>query len=79
MLNQSVYNGEDVIVTGGTRGIGKGISLKLHKEGYGVYALYKNRKKEAKDLELQRRTNAPLIAYQCDITDKIAIKDFLAA
>ncbi|OGF66320.1 hypothetical protein A3I27_02505 [Candidatus Giovannonibacteria bacterium RIFCSPLOWO2_02_FULL_43_11b] len=36
-----------VIVTGGTRGIGKGISEKLIEHGYGVLAIFKEREDEA--------------------------------
>ncbi|RZI45161.1 acetoacetyl-CoA reductase [Rickettsiales endosymbiont of Peranema trichophorum] len=39
------------VVTGGTRGIGKAISLELQKEGYSVLAVYAGNEEHARQLE----------------------------
>ena len=77
-----------VIVTGGSRGIGKCIAENLAKEGYNVVLNYNKSVKEAKktkeELELQmteiKKTGEKLVATKCygDVIQyKKLIKDYL--
>lgn len=43
------------VVTGGTRGMGRGVSLKLAREGYQVLALYARDRKSAESLETEAK------------------------
>lgn len=58
------------IVTGGTRGIGKGIALGLAREGARVAIAYRTNKVAAQNTlrELQAR-GAEAFAVECDVTD----------
>lgn len=53
------------VVTGGTRGIGKAIAVKLLAEGYAVAAIYHGNKQAAKDFEAE----TDMKSWQCDICD----------
>ncbi|AYG02059.1 3-oxoacyl-ACP reductase FabG [Lactococcus allomyrinae] len=56
-----------VIVTGGTRGIGRAISLEFFKEGYKVIAIYQGNERAAQDL----KEEFPNIEIEkCDISDE---------
>lgn len=63
-----------VIVTGGTRGIGAGISRVLHRHGYYVYALYLNRHADAQVLREELNDFGSVEAV--DIRDRVAVADF---
>jgi len=53
------------IVTGGTRGIGKGISIQLKNKGYNVIALYKNNIISASIMENEHNIKT----IKCDVTN----------
>lgn len=67
-------NGENtkkaVLVTGGTRGIGKAIALAFLKRGYAVYATYS--KDEASAAEAERAGIAVILA---DVSNEAAVAD----
>lgn len=66
---------ESIIITGGTRGIGKAITLRLLKEGLKVYALYGNRHADAQDLQKQANSqNLEIISL--DVTNQKKISQF---
>ncbi len=57
------------IVTGGTRGIGKAITLELLNNGYKVIVLYKSSVDEARVLEQEFGVSS----YQCDVSDSLQV------
>jgi NAD(P)-dependent dehydrogenase (short-subunit alcohol dehydrogenase family) len=62
-------NGKFALVTGSSRGIGRGITLKLAKEGAKVAVHYYKNEKAAKDtLERVRRAGSDGILAQADVT-----------
>ncbi|MBI2003767.1 MAG: SDR family oxidoreductase [Parcubacteria group bacterium] len=67
------------VVTGGTRGIGREISLELLKNGCGVYAVYKEREDEARKLivdALKSNPLAPLKICRVDVSQREEVKKF---
>lgn len=60
---------DTVMVSGGTRGIGRAISLDLHRHGYAVIAVYREREAEAQELLRQTAKDPPLTIVRCDVTD----------
>lgn len=60
-----------VIVTGGTRGIGRAISTELHKQGYQVIAIYAGNDTKAKTLKEEL---PGLETRKCDITNAKAVR-----
>lgn len=62
-----------VLITGGTRGIGRACSLLFLAEGYNVAAIYRSDEEAAR--ELLREANSPHISvYKCDVSDFDAVK-----
>lgn len=59
------------IVTGGTRGIGKAISLSLVKQDYTVYAIYSSNTKKATEFG---QSNPDIKVIQLDIKDDKAVR-----
>ena len=70
------------IVTGGTRGMGQAISLRLARDGNIVVAVYRSHKDQAeKTRELLRKVSPESDIYLCDLTkekDSIAMVDNIA-
>lgn len=67
------------VVTGGTRGIGKGISLHLARQGVQVFALYARNRKAAEELEvIGRNENLPIRTLRGDLTDEDKLEELLA-
>jgi 3-oxoacyl-[acyl-carrier protein] reductase len=60
------------IVTGASRGIGKGIAIALSKDGWEVIAVARN----IVLLEELAKANANIIPYQLDVTDSEGISKF---
>ena len=65
-----------VLITGGTKGIGKSITLEFLKQGAKVIALYTNDEKNAKKLlkSLKKEQKANLFLYKGSITDSKFLK-----
>ncbi len=60
---------KNAIVSGGSQGIGKAISLDFAREGCNVCLLYRSHKDEAKEIESQiREMGRKAIALKCDIS-----------
>lgn len=67
------------LVTGGSRGIGRAICIRLAKEGYYILLNYKSNQAEAdKTLLLIKEQNGDGELLQFDVSDKEAIKSTLA-
>jgi 3-oxoacyl-[acyl-carrier protein] reductase len=60
------------IVTGGSRGIGAGISRAFAREGARVAVVYKGSQQKAEELVAQM--GGPSKAYQCDVVDLASVK-----
>ena len=63
-----------VLITGGTRGIGRACSVLFAQKGYNVIALYRNDDSAAKKLT-EDCTGASLITLKCDVADNEAVKN----
>ena len=71
--------GKNVIVTGGSRGIGKQIALAFGREGANVAICARN-EGPLRDTEAEiRRENVCIYAAPCDIGDAVALDAFLDA
>ncbi|MBD2754058.1 3-oxoacyl-ACP reductase family protein [Spirosoma validum] len=67
---QPITDSKVVLVTGGTRGIGRAICLKLASLGHTVVFTYITNEALAQSLveEINAMTHAPVMAYRCDMT-----------
>lgn len=71
------FNDQTIIVTGGTRGIGRGITEAFLREGACVIALYRSNHKSAEDFKDNiGELSEKLITKSCDISDSKAVDDF---
>ncbi|MDD4125500.1 MAG: SDR family NAD(P)-dependent oxidoreductase, partial [Eubacteriales bacterium] len=69
--------GKTVVVTGGSRGIGKSVCLEFAKAGANVAFLYVgNKEKAGEALEEIRAVNADIKvkSYKCSVTDAEEVK-----
>jgi 3-oxoacyl-[acyl-carrier protein] reductase len=68
------------LVTGGSRGIGRAVSLKLAEDGYRILINYKSNEAEAKKtLELIREKGSDGELLQFDVGDKKSVDESLGA
>jgi 3-oxoacyl-[acyl-carrier protein] reductase len=71
------FNGQRVIVTGGTRGIGAGISLAFLQAGATVIATYSSNDAAANEFKNKNEQYAPKLDIQkYDVSSSSAVKDF---
>lgn len=70
---------KNVLVTGGTRGIGEAISREFAKKGYAIIINYVNSSEKAQNLkqELEKEYNIKVLPIQADISNEIAIKNMV--
>lgn len=70
---------KNVLVTGGTRGIGEAISREFAKKGYNLIINYVNSNEKAQNLkqELEKEYNIKVLPIQSDISNEIAIKNMV--
>ena len=68
---------KNVLITGGTRGIGEAISREFAKKGYNLIINYVNSKEKAVKLknELEEKYNIDVLTMQADLADEEAIKN----
>lgn len=68
---------KNVLVTGGTRGIGEAISREFAKKDYDIIINYVNSNEKAQNLkqELEKEYNIKVLPIQTDISNEIAIKN----
>lgn len=68
------------LVTGGSRGIGRAVCLKLAEQGYNILVNYKSNEAEAqKTLQLVKEKGADGVLLKFDVSDKKAVDDVLGA
>lgn len=69
---------EIALITGGTRGIGKAISLQFLKEGYKVIAVYLNNEEGRKNFEEEaQKISSEYFAVRCDLSQKDEVKELI--
>lgn len=70
---------KNVLITGGTRGIGEAISREFAKKGYNLIINYVNSKEKAEKLknELEEKYNINVLTVQADLADEKAIKNMV--
>ncbi len=69
----------EVVVTGGSRGIGRAIVELLAREEYCVHFLYLEREDAARDVEgAVRAAGGTAIGHRCDVTDAGAVEAFIS-
>lgn len=68
------------VVTGGSRGIGRAIVLKLALEGCSVAVIYAGNAEMAEEVcrECEEKHGVKAISYQCNVADFAAVKDTVA-
>jgi 3-oxoacyl-[acyl-carrier protein] reductase len=80
-----LLEGKNALVTGGSQGIGAGISLELAREGANICLTYRKHEAEAREYERQiRAMGRKALAVQCDIASfadaekvvQAAVKEF---
>ena len=70
---------KNVLVTGGTRGIGEAISREFAKKGYGIIINYVNSNIKAQNLkqELEKEYNIKVLPIKADISNEKEIKNMV--
>ena len=77
-MNEKQFEGKSAIVTGGTRGIGKAISMELAKRGANVAFNYAKSADEAEKLKAEIEAfGVKCFAAQCDVANTEASADFV--
>jgi 3-oxoacyl-[acyl-carrier protein] reductase len=73
------FEGQTVLVTGGTRGIGRGIAQAFLQSGARVIATFKSNQKGADDFLKENEAFANnLFVKKCDVTDENSIAELFA-
>ncbi|MEO6329162.1 MAG: SDR family NAD(P)-dependent oxidoreductase, partial [Ginsengibacter sp.] len=70
--------GKNVIITGASKGIGKGIAEKYASEGYDLFLCSRNEERLLASAEeiIQQNKNAKVFNFAADLTDKTQVKAF---
>jgi 3-oxoacyl-[acyl-carrier protein] reductase len=68
------FHGKTILVTGGSRGIGRDIVRRLAAEGAAVAFTYRDRKDAAEELVGEIGASAPVADFQCDSSDLDAVR-----
>ena len=70
---------KNVLITGGTRGIGEAISREFAKKGYNLIINYINSKEKAEKLktELETEFNISVLTIQGDLSEEKAIENMV--
>lgn len=79
-MNSGVGRGRTVLITGGSRGIGRGIVIGAIQQEYTVLFTYKTQKEQADEtiaLARKERSDARIHSYQLDVRDSHAVDAFV--
>src|SRR4051812_3386884 len=77
-MNNAQFKGKTAIVTGGTRGIGRGIGLELARRGANVAFNYSKSADEAETLKGEiEKLGVQALAAQCDVASTEAAAEFV--
>ena len=68
-----------VLVTGGTRGIGRGIVDAFAQDGYDVVFTYQHSEETAAAMASKQDNGATVSGYPCNSSDEAAVRDFSKA
>jgi short-subunit dehydrogenase len=70
--------GKNIIITGASKGIGKGLAEKYASAGYNLYLCSRNERtlKEAAEEISQKYKNIQALTYAADLRDKVQVKAF---
>ena len=75
-----LLTGKTAIVTGGSRGIGRAVSLLLAREGANVAIVYAGNTAAAEETKQQAEAlGAAAAGFQCDVADEQAVADMVKA
>ena len=75
-----LLTGKTAIVTGGSRGIGRAVSLLLAREGANVAIVYAGNTAAAEETKQQAEAlGAAAAVFQCDVADEQAVNDMVKA
>lgn len=75
-----MLNGKVILVTGASRGIGRGTALKLASDGADVALVYAGNQAAADEVaELIKAKGVRAKAYKCDVSDFNAVKELISA
>lgn len=75
-----LLTGKTAIVTGGSRGIGRAVSLLLAREGANVAIVYAGNTAAAEETKQQvEALGAAAAVFQCDVADEQAVADMVKA
>jgi len=78
MSDLTNLSGKTALVTGASRGIGKGIALALGEMGINVAVNYRSSKKEAEDVAAQiRESGVESVAIQADVSVSEDVKELI--
>jgi 3-oxoacyl-[acyl-carrier protein] reductase len=72
-------HGKWILVTGGTRGIGRQLVIGLSKAGYDVMFTFKSSLRDAAELESNSTPDALIKGFQCDCTDLASVNELASS
>lgn len=79
-MNEKTLNGKTAVVTGGSRGIGKAVSLKLASNGANIAVIYAGNEEAANEIvkKIKNEYKVEAKAYRLDVSDFNACKETVA-
>jgi len=75
ILDQFHLDGKVALVTGASRGLGKGMALGLAEAGADIVALATNKQKLENTAKEVEKLGRKALALECDVTDKARVKE----
>lgn len=79
-MNEKTLKGKTAVVTGGSRGIGKAVSLKLASNGANIAVIYAGNEEAANEIvkKIKNEYKVEAKAYRLDVSDFNACKEIVA-
>lgn len=79
-MNEKTLKGKTAVVTGGSRGIGKAVSLKLASNGANIAVIYAGNEEAANEIvkKIKNEYKVEAKAYRLDVSDFNACKETVA-